>query len=76
VIIMEWENFISSPVYLEFHRPLVCLWAFLSYDKDFFSIIFLKIFTGHLSWESFLSSIPIIFRFALLIVPWISWIRS
>ena len=33
----------------------------------------LKIFTGPLSWESSLSSIPIILRFGLLIVSWISW---
>ena len=38
-----------------------------------FSSILLKIFTGPLSWESSLSSIPIIFRFGLLIVSWISW---
>ena len=37
------------------------------------SIILLKIFTGPLSWESSLSSIPIILRLALLIVSWISW---
>jgi hypothetical protein len=39
----------------------------------FSSIILLKICTGPLSWESLLSSIPIIFRFGLLIVSWISW---
>jgi hypothetical protein len=39
----------------------------------FSSIILLKIFTGPLSWESSLSSIPIILRFGLLIVSWISW---
>jgi hypothetical protein len=33
----------------------------------------LKIFTGPLSWESSLSSIPIILRFGLFIVSWISW---
>ena len=37
------------------------------------SITLLKIFTGPLSWESSLSSIPIILRFGLLIVSWISW---
>jgi hypothetical protein len=39
----------------------------------------LKTFTGPLSWESLLSSIPIILRFGLLIVSWISrvfWVRS
>ena len=40
----------------------------------FYSIILLKIFTSPLSWESLLSSIPIIIRFGLLIVSWISWI--
>jgi hypothetical protein len=35
------------------------------------SIILLKIFTGPLSWESLLSSIPKILRFGLLIVSWI-----
>jgi hypothetical protein len=39
----------------------------------FFSIILLKIFTGPLSWESLLSSIPIILRFLVLILFWISW---
>jgi hypothetical protein len=39
----------------------------------FSSIILLKIFTGPLSWESLLSSIPIILRFGLVIVSWISW---
>jgi hypothetical protein len=32
-----------------------------------------KIFTGPLSWESSLSSIPIILRFGLLLMSWISW---
>jgi hypothetical protein len=36
----------------------------------------LNIFTGFLSWESSFSSIPIIFRFGLLIVCWISWMFS
>jgi hypothetical protein len=39
----------------------------------FSSIILLKIFTGPLSWESSLSSIPIILRIGLLIVSWIFW---
>ena len=39
----------------------------------FSSIILLKIFTGLLVWESSLSSIPIILRFGLHIVSWISW---
>ena len=39
----------------------------------FSSIILLKIFTDPLSWESSLSSIPIILRFGFLIVSWISW---
>jgi hypothetical protein len=34
----------------------------------------LKIFTGPLSWASSLSSIPIMLRFGLLTVFWISWI--
>jgi hypothetical protein len=38
----------------------------------FSSIVLLKIFTGASSWESSLSSMPIIFRFSPLIVPWIS----
>jgi hypothetical protein len=33
----------------------------------------LKVFTGPLSWESSLSSIPIILRFGLLIMSWVSW---
>jgi hypothetical protein len=33
----------------------------------------LKIFADPLSWEFLLSSIPIILRFGLLIVSWISW---
>jgi hypothetical protein len=39
----------------------------------FSSIILLKIFIGPLSWESLLSSIPIILRIGLIIVCWISW---
>ena len=44
----------------------------------FSSIYLLKIFTGPLSWESLLSSMPIIFKFGLLIVSWISlmfWVK-
>jgi hypothetical protein len=39
----------------------------------FSSIILLKIFTGPLNWESTISFIPIILRFGLLIMSWISW---
>jgi len=39
----------------------------------FSSVILLKIYTGPLSWDFLLSSIPIILRFDLLIVSWISW---
>jgi hypothetical protein len=39
----------------------------------FSSIILLKIFTGPVNWESSISSIPIILRFGLFIVSWISW---
>ena len=39
----------------------------------FSSVILLKIITGPLSWEYLLSSIPIILRFCLLIMSWISW---
>jgi len=45
----------------------------------FLSIILLNIFTVPLSWESSLSPIPIILRFGLLIMSWISrmfWTRS
>ena len=45
----------------------------------FFAIIFLKIFTGPLIWESSLSSIPIILRFDLLSVSctfWMFLVRS
>jgi hypothetical protein len=45
----------------------------------FSSIILLKIFTGLLSWESSLSSIPIILRFGLLnvsCISWMVWVRS
>jgi hypothetical protein len=45
--------------------------SFFRFGK-FSSIILLKIFTGLLSWKSSLSSIPIILRFGLLIVSWIS----
>ena len=64
-------NFFSGPIYLEFCMLLVCLWASLSL-RQFSSIILLKIFTGLLSWESLLSSIPIIFGLGLFIVSWIS----
>jgi len=49
-----------------------------AYGSSFFrlgkfsSMILLKIFIGPLSWESSLSSIPIILRFDLLIESWIS----
>ena len=46
--------------------------SFFRFGK-FSSIILLKVFTGPLSWESSLSSIPIILEFGLLIVFWISW---
>jgi hypothetical protein len=36
-------------------------------------MILLKMFSGSLRWESLLSSIPIILRFGLFIVSWISW---
>jgi hypothetical protein len=36
----------------------------------------LKIFTGPLNWDTSLSSIPIILRFGLLIVSWISWMKD
>ena len=39
----------------------------------------LKIFTGPLSWEFSLSSIPIILRFGLLImslISWVFWVRN
>ena len=36
------------------------------------SIVLQKILNGPLSWESFLSSIPIILRFGFLILSWIS----
>jgi hypothetical protein len=39
----------------------------------FSSLVLLKIFTSPLSWDSSLSSIPIILRIGLLIVSWISW---
>ena len=39
----------------------------------FSSIIVLKIFTGPLIWKSSFSSTPIIRRFGLLIITWISW---
>jgi hypothetical protein len=44
--------------------------SFFRYGK-FSSIILLKIFTDPLCWEFSLSYIPIILRFALLIVSWI-----
>ena len=40
---------------------------------EFSSIILLKVFASPLSGESSLSSLPIIIRFGLLIVSWISW---
>jgi hypothetical protein len=41
--------------------------------ENFSSTMLLKIFTDPFSWEPSLSSIPIILRFHLLIVSWISW---
>jgi hypothetical protein len=40
---------------------------------NFSSITLLKIFTGPLIGESSLSFMPIILRFYLLIVSWVSW---
>jgi hypothetical protein len=44
----------------------------------FSSIILLKIFTGPLSWESSLSSMPIILRFHLIVssISWMFGVRS
>jgi len=68
------RNFFSGPVSLEFYRLLICSWASLSLGLGkFSSTILLKIFAGHLSWKSSFSSTPIICRFGLLIVSWISW---
>jgi hypothetical protein len=52
-----------------------CMFMGISFFRvgKFSSIILLKIFTGHLSWKSSFSSIPIILMFGLLIVSWISW---
>jgi hypothetical protein len=52
-----------------------CMFMGISFFRfgKFSSIILLKIFTGPLSWEPSLSSIPIILRFGLHIVSWISW---
>jgi hypothetical protein len=46
--------------------------SFFRFGK-FSSIILLKIFTGPLSWKSSVLSIPIILRFHLLFLSWISW---
>jgi hypothetical protein len=53
-----------------------CMFMGISFFRlgKFSSISLLKIFTRPLSWESSLSSIPIILRFGLLIVSWISWV--
>jgi len=80
VLLCDMRNFFSGPIYLEFYRLLVCSWASLFFRLGkFSSIVLLKIFTGSLSWESSVSSIPIILRFVLLILSWLSrmfWIRS
>ena len=57
----------SSVGFLYVHGHL-----FLMFGK-FSSIILLKIFAGPLSWTSSFSSSPIICRFGLLTVSWISW---
>ena len=52
--------------------------SFFRFGK-FSSLMLLKIFTGPLSWDSSLSSIPIILRFGLFIMSYISsiwWART
>jgi hypothetical protein len=51
-----------------------CLLLFFFRLGDFSPLILLKIFSGFLSWESSLFSIPIILRFGHFIVFQISWI--
>ena len=52
-----------------------CMFVGISFFRleRFSSIILLKIFAGPLSWQSSLSSIPIIHSFGLFIMFWISW---
>jgi hypothetical protein len=44
----------------------------------FSSIVLLKMFAGPLSWNSSLSSIPVILRFGLIVswISWMFWVRS
>jgi hypothetical protein len=66
-------NFFSGPIYLEFCRPLYVYGHLFLQVREVFFYNFVEDITGPLSWESSCSSIPIILRFGLLLVSWISW---
>ena len=76
-LLYDRRNFFSGLIYLVFSLLPVCSWAsffFYHFRSGMFSfLILLKIFTGPLSWEFLLFSIPVILRFVLLIVFWIAW---
>ena len=77
-LLYDRRNFFSGLIYLVFSLLPVCSWAsfffFFYFRSGMFSfLILLKIFTGPLSWEFLLFSIPVILRFVLLIVFWIAW---
>ena len=66
---MCWEDFLSWYCLLEFCLLLVCSWPTLYLFRlgQISSILFLKIFIGPLCCQFSLDSVPIIFRFGLLL---------
>ena len=73
-VIVWWEEFLFRSNQFGVLKASCMFMSIIFYGLGkFSSIILLKIFTGPLSWKSLLSSIPIILRFGLLLVSYISW---
>jgi hypothetical protein len=70
IIITRGISFLVSSVW--FSVDFLYVYGHFFRLGKFSSVILLKMFTGPLSWESSLTSIPIIFRLGVFIVCWIS----
>lgn len=69
VLIIMWQVIsFSSCIWFVFWEFLELLWAYSSLCQIFFFEILLKIFSGHLIWESSPASSPIIPKFGLFIM--------
>jgi hypothetical protein len=74
IILCDWIHFFSDTIYLVFCRLHVCSWACLYfYVRDGFFYNFGEDIYWSIMLEYLLSFIPIIHRFGILIVSWISW---